>query len=284
MNVDKKIVYVTGLPRAGSSLMCQLLGQHPDVYSTGHSSPLCGSINNFRQNISDSNFLLSQLDSDLELVHSRLLAATRGLINGWFEETELPVVVDKNRGWLKMVQMMEVIDPDFRMIVCIRDPRQIMGSIEKQHARTRLLDFPDHTDSHTISNRLSKLFTDKGVVGGPMKSIEHMQDIEDEDIRGRLCYVMHEQLVSSPVESMSFIYDWLGIGDYKIDPDNLEVIPGEADSFYRYKYTHGTYKTINAKEPFVLPSRIEESILRQYSWFFKQFYPEVELPEPDKPG
>jgi sulfotransferase len=278
MNIDKKIVYVTGLPRAGTTLMCQLLGQHPDVYCTGHSSPLCGVINQFRQNISDSDFLLSQLDSDLDLVHNRLLAATRGLINGWFEETELPVVVDKNRGWLNMVQMMEVIDPDFQMIVCVRDPRQIMGSIEKQHAKTRLLDFPDHTDSHSISNRMSRLFSDTGVVGEPMKYIEHMQDIENEEIRGRLCYLMYEQLITNPVDSMSFIYDWLGIEDYTINPDNLEAIPGEADSYYRYKYTHRTYKTISTRAPHVLPIRIDEAILRQFSWFFKQFYPEVELP------
>ena len=282
MNIDKKIVYVTGLPRAGTTLMCQLLGQHPDVYHAGHSSPLCGAINQFRRNISDSDFMLSQLDRDLELVHNRLLAATRGLINGWFEETELPVVVDKNRGWLNMVQMMEVIDPDFQMIVCVRDPRQIMGSIEKQHAKTRLLDFPDHMDPHSISNRMSRLFDERGLVGESIKYIEQMQDIEDEEIRGRLCYVLYEDLVTNPVDSMSFIYDWLGIEDCMIDPDNLEVIPGEADSYYRYKYTHRTYKKISAKEPHVLPFRIEEAILRQFSWFFRQFYPEVELPGPDR--
>jgi sulfotransferase len=281
MNIKKKIVYVTGLPRAGTTLMCQLLGQHHDVYSTGHSSPLCDIINQFRRNISDNDFLLSQLDGDLELVHNRLLAATRGLINGWFEETALPVVVDKNRGWLKMVQMMELVDPDFHMIVCVRDLRQIMGSIEKQHARTRLLDFPDHTDSHSISNRMSTLFGDRGLVGEPMKYIENMQDIEDEKIRGRLCYVTYEQLVTSPVDSMAFIYDWLGIEDYSIDPGNLGVLSGEADSYYRYKYTHRTYKTISAKEPHTLPFRIEEAILMQFRWFFKQFYPEIALPEPD---
>ena len=87
-----------------------------------------------------------------------------------------------------------------------------------------------------------------------------------------------EQLVTSPVDSMAFIYDWLGIEDYSIDPDNLGVLPGEADSYYRYKYTHRTYKTISAREPHVLPFRVDEAILRQFSWFFKQFYPEVELP------
>ncbi|MFO1351424.1 MAG: sulfotransferase [Gammaproteobacteria bacterium] len=34
----QRILYVTGLPRAGSTLLCQLLGQHPDIYSIGHGS------------------------------------------------------------------------------------------------------------------------------------------------------------------------------------------------------------------------------------------------------
>jgi sulfotransferase len=33
-------VGVTGLPRAGSTLLCQLLAQHPEVQCEGNSSPL----------------------------------------------------------------------------------------------------------------------------------------------------------------------------------------------------------------------------------------------------
>ena len=39
-----RFVGVSGLPRAGSALLCQLLAQHPDIDCEGHSSPLCNTM------------------------------------------------------------------------------------------------------------------------------------------------------------------------------------------------------------------------------------------------
>ena len=50
----KNLVFVSGLPRSGSTLLCQLLGQHPDVYSAGHSSPLCHALEALRRQLSES--------------------------------------------------------------------------------------------------------------------------------------------------------------------------------------------------------------------------------------
>jgi hypothetical protein len=36
LSLNKRIIYVTGLPRAGSTLLCQLLGQHSHIYSLDH--------------------------------------------------------------------------------------------------------------------------------------------------------------------------------------------------------------------------------------------------------
>ena len=63
---DRKLVCVSGLPRSGSTLMCQLLAQHPEIHSTGHSSPLAGLLNDIRHRVSDNDFFLSQLDVDFD--------------------------------------------------------------------------------------------------------------------------------------------------------------------------------------------------------------------------
>ena len=39
--MPSSFVAVTGLPRAGSTLLCQLLAQHPEIDCEGMSSPLC---------------------------------------------------------------------------------------------------------------------------------------------------------------------------------------------------------------------------------------------------
>jgi hypothetical protein len=53
-----KFVGVTGLPRAGSTLLCQLLAQHPEIHCEGHSSPLCNTLLGIRRMVSDDTFFL----------------------------------------------------------------------------------------------------------------------------------------------------------------------------------------------------------------------------------
>ena len=51
-----RFVGVTGLPRAGSTLLCQLLAQHPEIHCEGHSSPLCNTLLGMRRMVSDDTF------------------------------------------------------------------------------------------------------------------------------------------------------------------------------------------------------------------------------------
>lgn len=129
----KRLIYVTGLPRASSTLLCQLLGHHPEVHSDGHSSPLCQALMGLRHSLSENDFLLSRLDVEFEASYRRLLGAFRGFVNGWCAEAPEPWVVEKNRGWLQHIETVGHLDPDFRMLVCVRELGQICGSVEAQH-------------------------------------------------------------------------------------------------------------------------------------------------------
>ncbi len=272
----KRMVYVTGLPRAGSTLLCQLLGIHPHIYSIGHSSPLANLLEQLRHGISDSPFLLAQLDVDFDLAYGRIANAFRGFINGWNEETDRPVVVDKNRSWLGMVQTVQLLDPNFRMLACVRDPIQILGSIEAQHQKTLLLDFPDHMAPNSAWFRGDALFSNNGVVGGPLRAIENLQDISDDcGIKEKVYFVIFERLVNDPVAEMSRIFKWMGMPDCIIDPATLPVRPHESDSYYRYKYRHATHSRITPPAHHRISNRIAREIFYKYRWFYDSLYPEA---------
>lgn len=272
----KRLVYVTGLPRAGSTLLCQLLGIHPQIYSINHSSPLANLLEQLRHGLSDSPFLLAQLDVDFELAYGRIVNAFRGFINGWTGESDRPVVVDKNRSWLGMVQTVQLLDPNFRMLVCVRDPIQILGSIEAQHQKTLLLDFPDHMAPNSAWFRGDSLFSNNGVVGGPLRAVENLQDIPDDcGIKERVFFVIFERLMNDPASEMSRIFTWLGMPDCAIDPGNLPVKPHESDSYYRYKYRHATHSEIQPPARHRVSPRIAREIFHKYRWFYDSFYPEA---------
>lgn len=261
------------MPRSGSTLLCQLLNQHPDIYSIGHSSPLCGAIDNIRHNISDSDFLLSQLDCDFKLGYQRLKNAYVGFLKGWFEETELPAVVDKNRGWLRAVEMLDELVPDYRILVCVRNPLQVFGSIEAQHAKTRLLDFPDHLDAHGARTRADKLFGGNGIVGLPMNYIRDISDILDEKIHQRIYYVPFEELVGKPIDSMNTLFEWMELSKHNIDINNMDTARHESDSYYRFKYPHATRSSVGMPTPHIISPGIEKGLVDRFRWFFERFYP-----------
>jgi sulfotransferase len=271
---DRQIVYVTGLARSGSTLLCQLLAQHPDVHSTAHSSPLCHALNHLRRQMSDDPFLLSQLDSDFERVYARLTSAFRGFVDGWFAETDKRWVVDKNRGWLGMLETVRHLDPSFRMLVCVRELTQIYGSIESRHQETILLDFPDHLADRSRYARADALFAPNGVIGRPLRALQSVQDL-DEAAQQRLYYVVFEDLMGEPQRVLRDLFAWLGLPAAEIDTDDLALQPTESDSHYRFKYPHRVRSRIAAPAEHRVPERIARQIRRNYRWYYELFYPGV---------
>lgn len=270
--LEKQLVCVTGLPRAGSTLLCQLLAHHPGIDCSGHSSPLCPALMGLRHQLSDSDFLLSQLDVDFERGYRRLLNAFRGFIEGWFADGGRGCVVDKNRGWLQQLDLVNHLAPGFKMLVCVRELGQVYGSVEAQHQKTLLLDFPDHLANLSRHDRAESLFGEKGVIGAPLRAIEALQDT-DRALQQRLFYVVFEHLMTEPDAVLRGIFEWLELPPAPLDWQNLTVGPHESDSYYRYKYRHKTHPALRPPERHRIPARIEARLRQQFEWYYRTFYP-----------
>ena len=272
MKLNKSPLFISGLPRSGSTLMCQLLGMHPEVYSTGHSSPLAAALKRIRSGFSEDHFMMAQLDVDFDLGYQRIHNAMIGFINGWCAETDKPWVVDKNRGWLADLDLLKTLVPDFKMLVCVRRPDQILGSIESRHKKTALIDFPDNMANMTPYQRADKLCADQGVMGGPIQLIQAMQD-QDQTTQSQLYYVVFEDLMTRPNDVMQGIYQWLGLDNHPFDAAQLPVKAHESDSYYRFKYPHKTHSQIKPPKEHQIPARIAKEVKDKYAWFYQTFYP-----------
>ncbi|NJN62662.1 MAG: sulfotransferase [Coleofasciculaceae cyanobacterium RL_1_1] len=275
--MQQRLVCVTGLPRAGSTLLCQLLAEHPEIYSDGMSSALFGAIQMLRARLSDSDFLLAQLDNEFDRAYARLQRSCRAFAKAWWDETDCPIVVDKNRGWLNQIELAEEVDPEVRMVVCIRELGQIFGSIEAQHQKTVWLDFPDDLAGHSAYSRAEALFSPKGVVGAPLASLCAVQDRPPMQ-QERLFFVIFEHLMAEPQKVMADVYQWLGVSPQTINFQNLTVRPHESDSYYRFKYRHATRSSLSAPHHHPIPGRIDHDLKLKHRWFYEMFYPGAKLP------
>ena len=269
--MDKEIVYLTGLPRSGSTLISNLLAVHSDVAATP-SSPLCNIIQNMRRNWSDDPFLLAQLESNYDDVYNRLGRSVVSFMQAWSSDDNAPVVVDKNRGWLACVEFLRAIQPNFKMIVCLRNIEAIYGSIEKRHRNTLLLDFPDHMEHNLVDVRAKQLFDDGGIIGNPLKCIYNIGDVPD--IAAHLYYLRFEDLLEKPQQVMDSVFKWLGLESVKIDFENIEQVTFETDAFYRHKYPHSIGSKLDLPKEQPISPRIVNTMRERFEWFYTSYYPE----------
>jgi sulfotransferase len=188
---------------------------------------------------------LSQLDVDFDRTYAHLKSATRGFVRGWYHDCTKPLVVDKNRGWLRNFEYLLAVEPDAKLLVCVRELGQVYGSIEAQHQRTILIDFPDHTANHDRYNRADVLFAKDGVIGNPLRALEAVQDLPVA-IQQRVHLVIFERLVRDPLAAMTDVYKFLDIDPAQFDPKSYACVRIESDSHYRHKYPHRQYASIEA--------------------------------------
>jgi sulfotransferase len=264
---------VTGLPRAGSTLLCQLLAMHPDIHSDGNSSPLCNTLLGIRRMISDDQFLLSQLDNNFDRGYAQLESAMQGFLRGWLKDSQgKKAIVDKNRAWLHCVEFLLKLAPEAKLIVCLRELGQVYGSVEAQHQKTIMLDSSDHFADFDRLGRADMLFAKDSTIGAPIISLQAVQDLPAE-VRSRLYFLRFEDLMEQPVTCMSHIYDWLGLPAYQINPEKLAVGAQESDSHYRMKYTHRQHDRIAKPVHHEIPARIQAHIESACAWYYQLYYP-----------
>ena len=275
VEINKRHTFVCGLPRSGSTLLCQLLSHHESLSANRHSSPLAHVIGNMRDKWSNDSFLLSQLDGDFDAVYQRLLNSMRGTMNGWFHDAEESIVVDKNRAWLGMLDLANALDPKSKFIVCVRELGQLYGSIEAQHQKTVLLDSGDRTAGMTPYGRATAYFKDGGLVASCLSNLESSLEDYGQDMKNRIYFLKYEDLLDNPKECLDSLSDFLEIAPFELDFDALKSWPSEADSHYRFKFTHRTYESIRPARQHAIPSRTQNGLVGQHEWFYRVFYPHL---------
>ena len=266
-------VAVTGLPRSGSTLVCQLLSQHPDIHCEGQSSPLGNVLLSVRRMVSDDQFFLAQLDHSFESAYTNLSSAMRGFLHGWNRDCRKAAVVDKNRVWLHAVEFLLRIEPNAKLIVCLRELGQVYGSIEAQHQRTILLDFVDHLADFDRFDRADMLFAKDKVIGSQLVSLYAVQDLP-KAVQDHLFFLRFEDLTERPAAHMSDLYTWLGLRPFEIDPQKLAPMgPPESDSHYHMKSPHSQSTHVNAPQQHEIPPRIQARIEDACAWYYRVHYP-----------
>lgn len=267
----EKIFYQSSLPRAGSTILQNILAQNQDIYATPTSGVL-ELIFASRGNYTTSPEFLAQ---DSELMRKAFLSFCKEGMKAFYEVvTDKKFVVDKSRGWGVHYDFLNTIYPDPKIIVMVRDLRDVFASMEKNYRKNPdksnpILDWSTMQGT-TVPKRID-LWAQSPPVG---MAIERLQELFRLGINSKVLFVKFEDLCMYPETEMVRIYDYLEIPYFKHDFDNIEQVTKEDDEVYGVFGDH----TIRTKlEPVVsrakniLGHEVTDWIWTNYKWFFDKF-------------
>jgi sulfotransferase len=232
---DKHIYFVSGLPRSGSTVLMNVLGQNPQF----HVTPTSGLIELFTTIHNSWHKFIEFRAEGLEKVQPRIKDAVRGMLYGFFEkEFDVnKIIFDKSRGWLQYIEELEyVLERPVRIIVCVRDPREIAASFEKVY-RKRKNDYRHSGEANqaevfvsgqTVEGRCNQWFAPGGVAGIACNRVRDAS----RRMADRLIIFPYSYFTNRPTDSLNELHASLGLESFKYNFDDVKQITQEDDVWH----------------------------------------------------
>jgi len=225
--------FVSGLPRAGSTLLCNILAQNPRFYAT-HTSGLMDMLYGHRNRWGE---LIEHRAAACEADSQKAMKATMQAIMAtyWPDAKPEQVVFDKGRGWLPYIEIIkELTGEDPKILVPVRDIRDVLASFEKLWRATIperqiALEREMYFQWQTVQGRALGWCRDDQPVG---LAINRIRDAVARGYKACLHFVEFEELTFEPDACMQKIYAFLGEEPYEHDFNNVEQVTSENDQVH----------------------------------------------------
>jgi sulfotransferase len=264
--MTKKYYFIAGLPRSGSTLLSSILDQNPKFYA-GPASPVLNIMQNLEQHFAkDLFFLAYPKPKQAEEVISNI-------IHNFYNDVEIPIIVDKNRGWAANVSYIEYYIGQKAKIICpVRNINEILtslismihrnpyregiGSINFLDKELIKLNIPLFDD-----NRCDFFASSRGCLG---RSLISITEAFRQGFGDRLYFVEYKDLVNKPQKTLNGIYEFIEEHPFEHTFDSIENTKREDDiNIYSIPDMHQVRPKLELKSP--NPSEIlSQYILEKY--------------------
>ena len=219
----EKIIFLSGLPRSGSTLLGALLSQNPRIH-TEPASPVMEFIMAINKAV-DKNEHYKAFPKQ-----QSVFSVIQSTFQAYYWHAPKPVLIDKNRGWPSQIKGLEqCVVPKAKIICPVRNIDQVLASFLKI-AHNNPFDpkigkpnFIDHSllmvnQAVNDDNRCEMILSDRGMVGQCMVA---MKEAIDMGYRDRLHFVEYDNLVSRPQDTLNEIYKFIDEEPYRHDFNNI---------------------------------------------------------------
>lgn len=213
--MSKKIHFISGLPRSGSTLLSAILRQNPRFHAA-MSGPVGGLFQSLLQGMG-AKTEFAEFISDRQ--REKIL---KSVFEAFYDEIDASVVFDTNRSWTSKLQAILQLYPGAKVLCTVRNPAWILDSIERMIRKKPLLEsnlFGGPHESRTIYHRIEVLAQPDRFLGLPYYSLK---DAFYSDHASSLLLIDYELLTRAPEQVIPLIYDFIGEPLYQHDFENVQ--------------------------------------------------------------
>lgn len=206
----------------------------------------------------------------------RFFGFCRGAIDAYYlEVTDKPVVFDKSRAWIYEYELLKGIYEKPKVIVCIRDIRGILSSMEKLHLKNPHLSDPAANPGAmqflTVGQRVASWIQNPPVG----LSLKCLMDCIHRGVDANFHFVRFEDLVTHPQVVIDRLYDYIGEEPFTHDFEKVNQLVEENDAIHGIYGDHQVRPIVQPlKKDYneVLGKEISKALVDNNAWFYQRFY------------
>jgi len=268
-----KIFFQSSLPRAGSTLLQNLIGQNPKFHVTP-TSGLAELVEHSLYKYNTTHAFKNQLDQ-VETEKNYVNFIRKGIYGFYENTTQKPFILDKSSRWIANMRLLYKIDPNFKIICLVRDLRGIIASLEKK-SRSKLNNGfteykpEDYYVDLSINSRVNKYLETPPFKPG----ITLLEDLVfTNNNLDNVLFIRYEDLCSKPIPEIKRIYNFLDLPLFKHSFNNINQITHENDNYH--KWVDHKIKSTLFQNPndwnTILGEEISNNIYDEYKGYFDYF-------------
>lgn len=259
--------FISGMPRAGSSLLSAILRQNPLFYAS-ISGPVGRMITDMLTSMGPDNEAHSFIH---DAQRQRVL---RSIFDAYYAdqfEGGIETVFDTNRRWTASAAALDELFPDSKIICCVCSPADACDSFERLWRRNALVPSVIYGGfaNTTVQERVKAIMGSTGVVGFAYQALK---DAWYGPHRNKLLIVEYDALAARPTSIMAQLHATLHLPPFEYDFKNIKPIPGVKE-FDRELGTPGLHdvksEVVWEKRVSVLPPDIYNSLPKPF-WRVKE--------------
>ena len=266
--MPRKVHFISGLPRSGSTLLAAILRQNPAFRAemTGPVARLCGVVH---ETIAGAGEFAVLFDDE------RCAEMLRGVFDTYYQHVPAgSVVFDTNRTWTGKAALLGRLYPDCRIICCVRDIGWILDSLERLRLRNPLKLSRLYTQPAVgcIYGRVDALMnSEHGLIGSAWSTL---REAWFSDAASRLIVIPYDALVRAPERTLRKLYTELGEPFFPHDFQNVVYEASDYDDNLRTPGLHTVRTRVECQErQAVIPPDVFAKYSKSHFWATPELNP-----------